>query len=208
MRTKKYVYLILAATFAFTCAFLATVMLRWGRPVDALPAFQERPITEPTATGRDLDAGMRTEIVFIVVGSHACAWCRRPEMVAHVARASTALADIAKDRLFEFTRIGVTVDGSPQTGFEYLKWLGEFDQVMTGGGWGNEMARHYGAARGVPQVVVTKRTIMRNKLGFVDAVKDEQLLTRKIGLFEISAWVQAGAPLPNVVVKNEKNEES
>jgi len=138
------------------------------------------------------------ELVLVFVGSDGCSWCRRDEVVEDLAHVTAKLGALAAESGLGFTRIGVAIDQRPTIGADYLRWVGDFDQMIAGGGWNNDGVRRYAAGRGVPQLVVLKRKLIWNSLGFIDTIDDEEVVARKIGVYEISDWVDAGVPVPDV----------
>lgn len=81
------------------------------------------------------DSGIQEAAVFI-----GASWCRgaaSPELRDSLPILMTTLRAEAYARSHRFTSIGVSLDGSPETGIDWLTKYGQFDELDVGGGWGN-----------------------------------------------------------------------
>jgi hypothetical protein len=143
------------------------------------------------------------EIVLLYVGRASCGWCRRPEM--HVALDEAR--EVLRSRLiaagWKFKTYGVGIDYSPQQSLDHLQRMGPFDAISAGDGWrslaGSMLASgKLAGPRATPQLLVLRRL---NRVsgpesnGFAEIIS-EQLLVRKVGLFEIQEWLADGAVIP------------
>lgn len=138
------------------------------------------------------------EIVLVYVGSSKCAWSNAEELPRIVDGLKQELLARARRAEKGFTAIGVAQDAVAANGVNHLLRFGEFDEIIAGRGWANTAIQKYvygdlpGPA-GTPQVLVVARTL-GHETGHV-IVAEERILTRMVGLNEISEWAAAGAPL-------------
>lgn len=139
------------------------------------------------------------ELVLVYIGSSGCSWSNGPELPGIVSGLKTTLQDQAQNSGRAFAAVGIARDGIAATGISHLAKFGEFDEVMSGRGWANTGIQKYvyGDLPGegaTPQVLVVTRTL-DYRLGHVSVV-DERVLVRKVGIDEITDWVDAGAHVP------------
>lgn len=96
--------------------------------------------------------------------------------------------------------VGVAVDQSWTRGIDFLRGLGEFDEVRSGRDWLGSgavefMYRDLAGPTSIPQVVVVKRQVtMRGNLADLHFGED-RLLSRKVGVDELWAWQDRGFPV-------------
>ncbi len=138
------------------------------------------------------------ELAIVFVGSSACAWSNRPELTTIVRGLKTTLAARAEAAGMGFAAVGVARDIVAESGIAHLEKFGRFDEVMSGRGWANTGIQKYlyDAMPGpgaTPQILILARSLDYST-GHVTIV-DERVLARKVGLKEITAWVDEGAPL-------------
>ena len=142
------------------------------------------------------------QIVLIYIGKSTCVWCRRPELIPAYAAIRTSLEQEAKIRGARLVTIGVAADRRAAPGLEHLEKLGEFDEVIAGNGWVNAAALKYvwGDAAGpaaTPQLVALRRRVVQPTpdSAATYTIRDEEILARKVGLYEIQQWARENAPL-------------
>jgi len=143
------------------------------------------------------------EIVFLYLGSAACAHSDDPESIEAVTRAKALLSGAAKEEGLGFSTHGIATDWDPASGLAHLERLGAWDEVSLGRGWGNSTAiRHFfqGSVKPVitPGIVVLFRR-MELELradGLITGyrVQGDRVLMRRYGKSEIQEWVRHGAP--------------
>lgn len=182
------------AVLGLVLAFMGLVPIpevRWKLP--AKEAGEYRPESR-------LSSGEELAIVF--VGSSACAWSNRPELMRVVKNLKTTLAGRAAAAGIGFSAVGVARDIVAERGIAHLAKFGRFDEVMSGRGWANTGIQKYlyntmPGPGATPQILVLARSLDFST-GHV-AIVDERVLARKVGLKEITAWVDEGAPLAKAV---------
>ncbi len=180
----------LGAGLGLLLAFMGLVPIpavRWTLP--ARETGEYRP-------GSGLSPGEELAIVF--VGSSACAWSNRPELTKIVRNLKTTLAARAAAAGIGFAAVGVARDLVAERGIAHLEKFGRFDEVMSGRGWANTGIQKYlydgmPGPGATPQILVVARSV-EYATGHVTVV-DERVLVRIVGLKEITAWADEGAPL-------------
>lgn len=148
-------------------------------------------------------AGSGLELVLVYVGAAACGPSNVPQLPAALERIRTAVGQQALTSGMGFRTIGIAKDADARTGLDHLRKFGRFDEVAAGGGWLNTGALKYifGDLPGVgatPQIAVILRTVERE--GSALGVRDERVLTRKVGVTELTEWSNAGGRLPDGTV--------
>lgn len=96
--------------------------------------------------------------------------------------------------------IGVALDQDPARGVKYLSTLGEFDEIVAGGGWLNTATEKYlwgvhSLDAVTPQVVLLRRRVRYLAGGPV--VEGETVERAINGAVDVMDWVSRGAPLWN-----------
>ena len=94
--------------------------------------------------------------------------------------------------------MGISQDERPERGIEYLKGLGQFDEIAVGRGWRNGsilkyIYTDYPGLAATPQFLVLARTVVQE--GGQWGIENERVLTRRIGVSAISTWIAGGAQL-------------
>ncbi len=184
----------------FLAAAGATVLVRSRRSSaevpSAIPGFEARdPQFAAITFGEEID--------FVFIGSVHCPWSTRTETIRAV---QTAIIDVSHEAAAArvgFRAVGIAIDESPATGLAYLRSVGHFDEIATGGGWLNASAFPivWGDAKGVgatPEVVVIERLIQDTSAtpeGPRLVVRDRKVLMRAIGLPQLLDWVGRNAPV-------------
>jgi hypothetical protein len=146
------------------------------------------PVERPEATAAQAAAdGPRLKLVFL--GSSTCGASRNPAVSRAVGEARSQLEAVASREGYRFVAVGISVERDWRAGVAFLEEFGQFDEIVSGGGWdnvGSRYVRTFPGARATPQLVVTTATSDGN----------ETLLVRKIGSSAIIGWSKA----PLVVV--------
>ena len=141
------------------------------------------------------------QLVLVYVGSSRCGPSNASDLPSMVERISNQLRSVALADSIGFVRIGVAREVSARSGLMHLAKFNGFDEVSAGQGTLNATAEKYlsGDHRGdaaTPQLIVIDRAIGGVFGGVdIDAVR-ERVLIRKVGLIEISNWLELGVPLP------------
>ena len=180
----------IGATIGLVLTFMGLVPIpevRWKMPTTEAGEYRPDSRLEPGE-----------ELAFVFVGSSACAWSNRPELVKIVRDLKTTYAARAAADGIGFAAVGVARDIVAERGIAHLEKFGRFDEVMAGRGWANTGIQKYlyDAMPGpgaTPQILVVARSLDYST-GHV-AMVDERVLARKVGLPEITAWADEGAPL-------------
>lgn len=144
------------------------------------------------------------EIVFLYLGSAACAYSDETENIETVARAKGLLSGTAREEGFGFSTHGIATDSDLGSGLAHLAKLGAWDEVSLGRSWANSDAiRHFfqGSLKPVvtPGIVVFFRR-MEPELradGLLTGYRilRGRVLMRAYGIREIKEWVGNGAPV-------------
>jgi hypothetical protein len=147
-----------------------------------------------------------TEQLFLVyVAQSTCPWCKRKETASAIRSAVESLRQRADSVGIAFHSVGVAVEGAAQAGVTYLAGVADFDEVLSGGRWVNVGALRYvwdthQGIGAVPQVIVGVRSLVTPEStgSTLFGVTSEDILVRKIGMFEIQRWLAAGMPMPAI----------
>ena len=150
----------------------------------------------------ELNSGM--ELALIYVGSSSCAYSNADSLPGLIKNAKLALQRRAQDLGRSFTTTGISKDWVVENGVDHLAKFGDFDEIMTGRSWLNEGVVKYiwqdmPGRPATPQVLVVDQvvTIPDNDNGQIH-VDDRVVIARKIGLLEISDWLNNDFPLPTL----------
>jgi hypothetical protein len=106
-----------------------------------------------------------------------------------------ALQQRAEDAGMGFNAIAVAIDWNVERGVEYLRNLGEFDEIIVGRNWINSgldryvYQFHHSAT--VPQIVVVVEEVQHDPFDY----KLGASLTTRVGADEIVDWASSGAPI-------------
>ena len=139
------------------------------------------------------------ELVFVVIGSSSCAWSNLPVTANLVREARDSVVARAERSALRVATVGVAKDIVPERGIEHLRRFGAFDEVTAGRGWWNAGILRYifdefpGPAV-TPQVLVIARTLAKS--GGQWEIVDERVVVRKVGLTELTRWVDGGSTVP------------
>ena len=194
-RHWKGVALVLAAFFAAT--FAGATVRRLLKSSDA-----QGPGTPVLGAGRINGSLEQREIRVVYIGRSSCAWCTSPELKTAL-ESLRALLRARNDSLgVRGSFHGVAVDLDPDLGVSHLKHLAPFDEVGSGRGWSSAAAEPYVTGPFAGPLATPQLLVIARRLQFPDStgtglplISDERLLTRKIGLMEIVAWIREGARL-------------
>ncbi len=163
------------------------------------------PDTLPPRIAADLGLMTRlatTEYVVLVISSSICPAAATDGFDDSVKTIRQLLRDQLAHRPEAVERmVGVALDRDPWVGADYLKTLGGFDEIITGGTWLNTATEKYlwgayAVSPETPQVVLLER-----RTRYIDGavlVEDEHLIRAILGASEIMKWVAEGAVLAPV----------
>ena len=153
-------------------------------------------------------AGIRqpgTQLMLLYIGSARCTWCKKPELPGYVEQIADSLNARAAAQGATFGSIGVALDVQKAEGLQHLERILNFDQVSSGGSWINEAMisnvwDRWGAPSATPQLLVIERQLLRDAstTAVTYRIAGQRLVARKVGLREIAAWVDNGAPTPRL----------
>jgi hypothetical protein len=98
-----------------------------------------------------------------------------------------------------FRMIGVSLDWSPDVGWNYLKQFGEFDEIGVGSNWYGTLSEVLMFTDNqvdpvVPQIVIYERTVTRD--GPRPTFGARTILKQLCGHDEITKWLRDGSRLP------------
>ncbi len=186
---------IFVAGGAFATTALAARRLNYERRDNQLQAFHR------------LDSLRRagSQLALVYIGSARCSWCNNPALPGYLRTIKDSLELRARRAGLRLTTIGIAVDVFQTEGTDHLRKAGSFDEISAGGSWVNGGAvayiwNRYGLPASTPQVLVIKRSIVRESGEAVTyRVEAESLLARKVGLRPIESWVNGGVQVPRLV---------
>jgi len=146
------------------------------------------------------------QLVMIYFGSAHCGWSNDRAIPGLVERIELTALQRADSLGWSFEAIGVAVDWVPREGLEHLRKTGEFDEVAAGANWANALVMKYFGERqpdpvATPQVLVVRRNVVKPTSAegtFNYSAHNEQVLVRKLGVFELQRWVEDGVPIPGL----------
>lgn len=164
-----------------------------GGTLAVIVATISSPRVSSTTTGIE---GPEVRLVFI--GSARCPACRRRDLREAVAEGMALVRDSLSYYHLRGRTVGVAVDDDVQDAWNFLRGIGNFDELVVGGGWLNLGAARYiwsgsdGYAT-VPQILIVAR-IVESMTGSV-RLSEEVYGSKLIGAAKIMDWVSKGAPL-------------
>lgn len=147
-------------------------------------------------------SGTTSEVHLVYVGSSTCGSSNVDELVGWLRDVEDRVANQAEEGGYAFTTTGIAKDRIVANGLNHLQKYQSFDQVATGRGWMGMGSLKYvfGELPGpgaTPQIVVVRQNARRPPDGPY-AMSAEEVIVRKVGLREIEAWVDMGAPIPDL----------
>lgn len=142
------------------------------------------------------------QLVLVYIGSSSCAWSNREEIPKALSSIQSKIRGYTRDADIGFISTGVAIDWRVDDGFEHLKSVGQFDQVITGRNWSNLGALRYiwqtiSGRASTPQLLLVRRDLqVPTSDGAIGSfsVSNVTLVTRKVGLAEIRNWAESGLP--------------
>jgi hypothetical protein len=164
----------------FLVAAVPVVARRARTTIDA-----RSPEPRATTSGR---IAKGTEVIAFFIASSGCGASQHPKLPSALARIRTNLGAQAHGEGKRFVYAGVAVDENPQTGLNFLKPFGPFDEVMSGGGWVGSgsiefMVRGLPGALALPQLLVIERDVSPENGQIV--VSSDRIVRRVLGFVEI-----------------------
>jgi hypothetical protein len=200
VRTRAVAAYMVAGVCGFTAAFGITYSA-W--PTGAYRGLGGRESSTPSQASSEAADSTRLHLVVVYVGAASCGWSNLPEVSELVRAVADSVRARARAKGAQFVAIGVALDWNVSDGIKHLARTAAFDQVASGGNWGNELAsRYHSLVRDLPstpQVLVLERTIAepRHAVGrFLPEIRVERILFRVSGVVELKRWVRNGVPLP------------
>src|SRR5438093_5274961 len=100
-------------------------------------SMSSEPEASPTANARPYapryELKFGPQLLAVYFGARSCGFCTQPAFKSAIRRLGAALASqaAAAGRTFHF--LGVAVDWDAAEGIEYLRELGQFDEICAGG---------------------------------------------------------------------------
>jgi hypothetical protein len=149
------------------------------------------------------------ELVAIVLTIESCGYCSLPETKRTIGKTIDKLSVKADSLDIGLLTIGVSLDWVIEDGFNHLKDISSFDEVIIGNNWYNSGGLKYifdemPGTPMVPQIVLTERIYDANtdssgKInGRISGVKDERVIVRQLGVKQIEDWLNDGVPIPDL----------
>jgi len=149
-------------------------------------------------------SGPQLEMVFI--GSPRCKWSNQPELPALINKIRSDLSILADSLGMSFNAVGIAVDWDPVAGLEYLAGIGQFNEMSSGGNWGNSMVLKHiwsdgSAVPSTPQLLVYSRDLRVPSVGGAWASFAEinrEKVFGKVGFQAIKGWAENGSQVPRL----------
>ena len=170
---------------------VADVDIRWTVPALSVDEYNPEALATEGA-----------EALLVYVGSSTCGWSNTPELPRLVGDLKRELRSRARREGWRFAAVGIAKDRRAADGLAHLEKFGAFDEVMAGHGWANRGVQEFVYGQGslagpgvTPQVLVVLRRLEFVADGHI-SIADEEVLTRKAGLDQITDWIADGAPIP------------
>ena len=141
-----------------------------------------------------------TEVLAVFLASSTCGALEYPGLVEAMDRIRRTLRAAASREGKTFVAVGVSLDQDPWHGAEFLKKLGQFDEILSGGSWLNTgsiafILRDFPGRRSIPQLVLVERDVTMSGNNGVESVND-RFVTRKIGAEAIVNFAASLSDLP------------
>jgi hypothetical protein len=143
------------------------------------------------------------QLLVVFFGSRTCSFCNRPAFKAAVRRMGSLLGPQASAAGRSVHLAAVAVAWDAREGIEYLRELGEFDEVSAGGSWWNTVVgqRLFSRDRpAVPTLVLYERVIIPSVEENTLVFGPERELQRFVGSDTIEAWIAAGCPVTDLLL--------
>ena len=151
-----------------------------------------------------------SELIFIYIGSSSCSYSNNHELPRKIDQLKRFVQSKAKAHQKGFIAQGISIDWKTENGLEHLSKFGKFDEISTGRSWINYTLLEYVWEKSfgepaTPQVIVIDRNLLtQSPENPIYIIGDEYLLAQKVGIDEISNWLDLQAPLPKLSVIEEK----
>lgn len=189
--------MISRAPFAIGVALLAVLLTTgWVRAMDR--AVAEARKLPPLLTSR-AEPPSGKQYVVILIGDSRCGACQAPELPPAVLMIKNELRRQAIVRDAAMASVAVVLDRDFDSAVRWIEAFGSFDEVALGGGWlsNNAIAyvwrEHPGRAQ-TPQMLILERDLDISAENI--RVTADNIILRRAGLDQITAWAAEGAPLP------------
>jgi hypothetical protein len=137
------------------------------------------------------------ELYAVFIGSSTCGATEREGFGDVVEGIKLQLRGRAEQAGMRFAVAGAATDWHVEPGLAFLRHFGEWDEVLVGRNWLNAAAVRYlwrdiPGRPAVPQVILLRRHVTVSDEGI--EISEEQLVARKLGVFEIEDWYENGSP--------------
>ena len=138
------------------------------------------------------------ELVLVYIGAESCVPCHMPELKAAVSGLKLLLAEQATQDGQDFATMGVALDWEVAEGYEFLREVGPWDEVIVGKNWTNLGASEFiwqdpAAPPAIPQVALVEREVDAG--GERMRVEGYEVVERRVGADDVVGWYKEGAPL-------------
>lgn len=139
-----------------------------------------------------------TELTLVVLTSLHCSAANDRQYLARVDSIRARLSEYTGRRGVRLHVAGIALDLNADDGLRALKRLGQFDEILVGGGGIGAGSRVY--LRGMaddllatPQVLLLSRDF---RPGSPPTIEREQVIARFVGTEEVARWLRLGAMVP------------
>lgn len=142
--------------------------------------------------------GAHVELTAILLSSSTCAGNTLPGFTEAVQEIGWRVQERAVERQVLHRIVGVATDPLAADGLRYLQGLGEFHEVVAGGGWTNFAAMQLmwtepRVPAQVPQLLIDRRVIHESSESV--AILESKVMQHLRSASEIVDWVAAGSPI-------------
>jgi len=129
------------------------------------------------------------DVMLVLVASSDCGASRMPSLKPDFLRIHRALLSRTSGTDSTIRTLGISVDGQPRDGVQFLTAVFPFDEVAAGRSWMNSGAltylwRSHPGPSAVPQVLLVARTIRQYSGAALD-VSDDEVIERAVGVSAI-----------------------
>lgn len=181
----------------------------WGAYREAPFAGNAAALVQRASDGRYVPLGRTregAELALIYIGSSGCVPSNQKGLSDAVEELKLAVRETSARNGRSFTAVGIARDWDAEAGLDHLRKFGRFDELLAGRNWLNMGVRRYvweelpGEAA-TPQILIVERFVGNpapTARGIQYVIRDERLVTRKVGAEEILRWARQGAPLPDL----------
>lgn len=155
-------------------------------------------VTAPVPSRAQVDG---FELVTVFISYSDCPGNRIQDFASVIAQMNRHLRAAAPELGVGFGSVGVSVDWSPDVGYDFLRRIDEFDEIVTGRNWFNTGAAAYLFRNLVGQAVIPQVLLLAREVrmeGRVVTIGPDEQIMRLVGPEAIIEWAEAGFPLPDL----------